>query len=162
MEDDERVATATGARLGIEALFAEQAGRMWRSLLLTTGDPEVARDAVAEAFAQALGRGDALRDPAAWVWRTAFRIADRETSARQALEVLPDELPGVEDASLVELFSSLGVLTKHQRTALVLADYAGYPHRTIARILGSSTSAIGVHVYRARRRMRTLLEVEND
>ena len=60
---------------GLRAVFAAEHGRLWRSLLAYAGDPEVASEAAAEAFAQAVRRGEALRDPAAWVWRAAFRIA---------------------------------------------------------------------------------------
>ena len=47
-------------------------------VLLFSSDPDVASDAVAEAFAQALRRGDALRDPERWVWKVAFRVAAAE------------------------------------------------------------------------------------
>jgi hypothetical protein len=40
---------------------------MWRALLVFAGDAEVASDAVAEAFAQALRRGGEIRDPKRWV-----------------------------------------------------------------------------------------------
>jgi len=60
---------------GLRAVFAAEHERLWRSLLAYAGDPEVASEAAAEAFAQAVRRGAALRDPAAWVWRSAFRIA---------------------------------------------------------------------------------------
>jgi hypothetical protein len=45
------------------------------SLLAFTGDPALARAAAAEALAQVLRRGEAVQDVAAWVWRSAFRIA---------------------------------------------------------------------------------------
>lgn len=61
----------------------------------------------------------------------------------------------------VDLIRALAALTPHQRTAVVLADYAGHSHREIAQILGSSASAIGVHVFRARRRLRVLLEADH-
>jgi DNA-directed RNA polymerase specialized sigma24 family protein len=48
---------------------------MWQAVFAFAGDPEVASDAVAEAFAQALRRGDAIRSPERWLWRTVFRIA---------------------------------------------------------------------------------------
>jgi DNA-directed RNA polymerase specialized sigma24 family protein len=41
---------------------------MWQAVLAFAGDPEVASDAVAEAFAQALRRGDAIRSPERWLW----------------------------------------------------------------------------------------------
>ena len=143
----------------VEQIYREQGARLWRSIALSTGSRDVADDAVAEAFAQAIARGDALLDPAAWIWRTAFRIAAGEMKTRSMAGSLPDDLGSVEvPESLVDLVRALAELTPHQRTAVVLADYAGYPHREIARILGSSVSAVGVHVYRARRRLRSLLE----
>jgi DNA-directed RNA polymerase specialized sigma24 family protein len=63
------------AASGLERLYREDGARLWRALMAFSGDREVASDAVAESFAQALGRGDDLRDPQRWVWRAAFRIA---------------------------------------------------------------------------------------
>lgn len=153
-----------GERVGVdveqdlERLYREQGARLWRSITLSTGSRDVADDAVAEAFAQAIARGDAIHDPAAWIWRAAFRIAAGELKERSmaGLTTIQDS----EDAPepVVDLVRALATLTPHQRTAVVLADYAGYPHREIARILGSSVSAVGVHVHRARRRLRRLLE----
>lgn len=57
----------------VEAVYRSVHPRLWRSLLSYTGDAELASDA--EAFAQVLRRGDAVDDVAAWVWRSAFRIA---------------------------------------------------------------------------------------
>ena len=147
-----------GVASGLEVLFREEAPRLWRSLVLSTGSPEIASDAVAEAFAQALRAGTSVRDPLAWIWRVALRTADREVRHRAelrptSLEPDPHEMPD----QVVDLMRALGALTLHQRTAVVLADYAGYSHRRIARILGSTPSAIGVHVYRDRRRLRELL-----
>jgi len=50
----------------VERLYREQGDRLWRAVLAFAGDPEVASDAVAETFAQALRRGDAVRDPERW------------------------------------------------------------------------------------------------
>jgi hypothetical protein len=47
--------------------------RLWQALVAFAGDPELASDAVAETFAQALRRGEAMRDPARWVSRAAFK-----------------------------------------------------------------------------------------
>lgn len=142
----------------LERLYREQGARLWRSIVLWTGSHDVADDAVGEAFAQAIARGDAIHDQAAWIWRAAFRIAAGELKERsmagwttiQASEEAPEPV--------IDLVRALAELTPHQRAAVVLADYAGYPHREIARILGSSVSAAGVHVHRARRRLRRLLE----
>ena len=50
----------------VERLYREQGDRMWRAVLAFGGDPDVASEAVAETFAQALRRGIALRDPERW------------------------------------------------------------------------------------------------
>jgi RNA polymerase sigma-70 factor, ECF subfamily len=146
----------------LEVLFREEAPRLWRSLLLSTEDPEVANDAVAEAFAQALRRGAELRDPLAWVWRVAFRVAAGEMQSRRSWRELGGD-PGYETPEpLFDLIRALRTLTEHQRTAVVLADYAGYSHRQIAGVLGSTTAAVGVHVHRARKRLREMLEEDDE
>ncbi|HEX9123719.1 MAG TPA: sigma-70 family RNA polymerase sigma factor [Actinomycetota bacterium] len=149
------------AERDLGVLYREHGDRLWRSVWMSTGRPEVADDAVAEAFAQAIERGEQLRDPLAWIWRTAFRIAAGEMKTMRATSPLLADPPEPPMPSLVELTRSLARLSDRQRAALILADYAGYPHREIAAILGTSVSAVAVHVHRARRRMRTLLE-EDD
>ena len=62
MEADVDREPASGAPSGsverdIETLYRDQGMRLWRALVLTTASPDVADDAVAEAFAQALRRG---------------------------------------------------------------------------------------------------------
>jgi RNA polymerase sigma-70 factor (ECF subfamily) len=152
----------TGLESGLESVFRGQAPRLWRSLLLATGSREVADDAVAEAFAQALRRGEELRDPTAWIWRVAFRVARGEIQRQKTLTELSDDIAHDMPESLIDVFRALARLTPHQRTAVVLADYAGYPHRHIARLLDSSVSAVGVHLYRGRKRLRELLEEDRD
>jgi RNA polymerase sigma-70 factor (ECF subfamily) len=149
----------TDLEVDLERLYREQGPRLWRALVLSTGSRDVAEDAVAEAFAQAIARGDALVDPAAWIWRAAFRIAMGELKTRSMSGPIPSDVASPEAPdSVVDLVRALSKLTPHQRRAVILSDYAGYPHREIARILGSSVSAVGVHVHRARRRLRRLLE----
>ena len=127
-----------------------------------SGDREVASDAVAEAFAQALHRGSEIRAAERWVWRAAFRIAAGQLKLRRetwAVETdasyqIP-ELPAV-------LGEALGHLSPKQRAAVILHHYAGYSLAEVASIIGSTASAVGVHLHRARRRLRQLLEEEHD
>jgi RNA polymerase sigma-70 factor, ECF subfamily len=146
----------------LERVYREQGARIWRAVLLSSGSREVADDAVAEAFAQALRRGGALRDPAAWVWRVAFRLAAGELKERGRVDVFTDEpAAGLPDRFL-DLWRAIALLPRKQRASVVLADYAGWSHREIAKALGTSVSAVGVHVHRARNRLRDLLEDEGD
>src|SRR5881397_506005 len=68
---------------GLEKVYEEQGAKLWRALFLYAGDREIASDALAEAFAQALRRSGELRSPERWVWRSAFRIAAGELSRRR-------------------------------------------------------------------------------
>ena len=90
--------SGVGDRDRVEAVYGSVHPRLWRSLLSYTGDAE------AEAFAHVLRRGDAVDDVAAWVWRSAFRIASglleaRSRSTEQPAEVStpsPQRAPGAE------------------------------------------------------------------
>ena len=44
-------------------MYRADAERLWRAIYAFAGDAEIASDAVAEAFAQVLNRGAAVRDP---------------------------------------------------------------------------------------------------
>ena len=79
-------------------LYQDEGSRLWRAVFAYGGDAEVASDAVAEAFAQCIRRGDEVRDPRAWVWRSAFRIAAGELKERGRQQELgtedrPHEIP---------------------------------------------------------------------
>jgi RNA polymerase sigma factor (sigma-70 family) len=140
------------------SLYAEEGPRLWRAIFAFSHDRELTSDAVAEAFAQCVRRAGAVRDPRAWVWRVAFRIAAGELKERRrATHDLPD--PGYEmPDDPGRLLSALRRLPQRQRAALILRHYAGYPTDEIARILGSSRATVRVHLSRGRRRLSELLE----
>lgn len=145
----------------LERLYRKDGARLWRSLLGFTGDPEVARDAMAEAFAQALGRGEAVRDHARWVWRAAFRIAAGELKRRSSERPLTDDHSYDIVEPPTDLLRALGRLSPKQRAAIVLRFYAGYTTREVAAILGSTTGTVRMHISQGRRRLRRLLEVDD-
>jgi RNA polymerase sigma-70 factor, ECF subfamily len=141
----------------LELLYREHGDRLWRAVAAYAGDREVANDAVAEAFAQALRRGEAVRDPIAWIWRTAFRIAAGELKERgDATGLVADR--AYEDAEpLTDVLAALAKLSPKQRAAVVLHHYAGYPVKEVAEIVGSTSAAVRVHLNRGRNRLRELL-----
>jgi RNA polymerase sigma-70 factor, ECF subfamily len=143
----------------IEALYRQDGNRLWWAVLAWAGDQEVASDAVAEAYAQALRRGSELRDPAAWVWRVAFRLAAADLQRRRRSVPLQEAAYEMPEPS--ELFAALAQLSDRQRAAVVLHHYAGYPLREIAEILGTQKATVGVHLTRGRRRLRQILEEED-
>jgi RNA polymerase sigma-70 factor, ECF subfamily len=146
----------------LERLYREQGDRMWRAALAFAGDPEVASDAVAEAFAQALRRGDAIRDAERWIWRTVFRVAAGELKARRRSVPMTMEQTYEMEEPARELVAALSRLSERQRAAVVLHHGAGYPVREVAAIIGSTPAAVKVHVMRARRRLRELLGATDD
>jgi RNA polymerase sigma-70 factor, ECF subfamily len=146
----------------IERLYRERGDRIWRGLLAFSGDPEVASDAVAEAFAQVLRRGDEVRDPERWIWRAAFRIAAGELKERRRSGVAMETGSYEMEEPARDLVVALGALSERQRVSVVLHDAAGYPAREVARIVGSTEAAVRVHLMRGRRRLRELLREEDD
>jgi RNA polymerase sigma factor (sigma-70 family) len=145
----------------IEQAYREHGPRIWRGVFAYCRDRDIATDALAEAFAELLRRGEAVRDPVAWAWRTAFRVAAGELKERRRMtnEVLERGIETPEPA--VDLMRALARLSPSQRAALVLHHYAGYPIKDIARILGSTSAAVKVHLSVGRKRLRAMLE-EDD
>lgn len=148
----------------VERVFVEQASRLWRAVFAYTSDPEIASDAVAEAFAQALRRGAAIVNAEGWVWTAAFRIAAGEVASRSPVVAPSREEPSTEGPGIERLLllAALRQLSPFQRAALILRYYADYPTGDIASILGTSRGAVRVHLTRGRRKLRALLEVGEE
>jgi RNA polymerase sigma-70 factor (ECF subfamily) len=142
----------------LEAVYRQDGSRLWKALYAFAGDADIASDAVAEAFAQALRRGSAIRDVRSWVWRSAFQLAKGDLKTRSAVthgqmpdgafhDVHPDD----------ELLVALQGLTPQQRAVIVLHYYADCPVREISRRTGINPLAVRAHLSRGRKRLRVLL-----
>jgi RNA polymerase sigma factor (sigma-70 family) len=146
----------------VEHTYRTQADRLWRAVVLMSGDPDLANDAVSEAFAQAIARGAAIRDLDRWVWQATFKIAkgDLKRRARHTSDIpdLPAELP----TETVDLVRALAALSPKQRASVVLHHYAGYSTKETARIIGSTAGAVGMHLDRGRKRLREMLGGHHD
>ena len=142
----------------MEEVYRREGPRLWKALVLHTRDPEMASDAAAEAFAQAIARGDAIREPDRWVWTVAFRVANGHLKERGRNAGPPIDRAVQGDTELLELTEALARLSPRQRASMILHYLGGYRLREIAGMLGSSTAAVGVHLHRARARLRDLLE----
>jgi RNA polymerase sigma-70 factor (ECF subfamily) len=145
-------------QLRIEAVYRAEAERLWRAVYAYSGDEDIASDAVAEAFAQLARRSNDVREPAAWAWRAAFRIAAGSLKARRNAE----HLRIVTDLHLdrygdPDLLRALRELPDSQRAAVILFYYADLPVNDIARRLGSNGIAVRANLSRGRRRLRQLL-----
>lgn len=146
-------------RGGVEELYRADGDRLWRAIVGFSGDREVADDAVAEAFAQLLRRGDEVRNPQGWVWRSAFRIAAGELQRRDRVDLVAIEGSvgerGVEDPEPAwEIVEALRGLSEQQRAVVILRDYVGHSGKATAQILGTSEPVVRVQLSRARRTLR--------
>jgi RNA polymerase sigma-70 factor (ECF subfamily) len=150
----------TSLRGELERLYRDQRDRMWRAVLAFAGDPEVASDAVAEAFAQALRRGGAIRSPERWLWRTVFRIAAGELHELHRRPDHPEEAYEMDDLAR-DLIAALAELPEKQRAAVLLHHAGGYPAKEIAEIIGSTTAGVHVLLSRGRSRLRALLGTDD-
>lgn len=150
----------------IERLYRDDGEKLWRALYGFGADAEIASEAVNEAFAQLIRRGDGVRDPAAWVWRTAFRLTRALLAERRTRDDnWAERDAGASDIDRYadsDLLGALRQLPESQRAAVVLFYYADLPVRQIADRLGSNNLAVRANLSRGRRRLRTLLGDSDD
>ncbi|MEO8292976.1 MAG: sigma factor-like helix-turn-helix DNA-binding protein [Actinomycetota bacterium] len=151
-----------GEHEAVERVWVDDGPRLWRSLLAFSADADVASDAMAEAFAQALGRGPEIRDHAQWIWRAAFRIAAGDLQSRRREVELTHDLPYDMPESTADLVGALRRLSPNQRAVVVLRLYAGMPSREVASVLGIAPTTVRVHLMQARRRLRPELEEHDE
>ena len=148
----------TDTQSSVEALYRADADRLWRAVYAFAGDADIASDAVAEAYAQLLHRREAVRDPAAWVWRAAFQISRGALKARRSDEAVSSTVLDHSDAYPDhDLLAAVGRLPEGQRAAVILFYYADLPVRQIAERLGTNSLAVRANLSRGRRRLRQLL-----
>ena len=144
----------------LEAVYRDEGDRLWRAVFAFARNREIASDAVAEAFAQCIRRGDAVQSPRDWVWKAAFRIAAGELQERgrwRSLDVSADAAIEAPEAPW-ELLDAMARLSPHQRAAFLLRHVGGYDSAAIGGVLGCSASSARVHVFRAKRKLREHLE----
>jgi RNA polymerase sigma factor (sigma-70 family) len=145
-----------------EQVYREESPKLWRALVLHTGSSEVASDAVAEAFAQGIARGDAIRKPGAWVWKAAFVIARGDLAQRHDSPAGAGRAEPASPELVMDLVQALAELSPMQRASIILRYFSGYSVAETAAILGSTRSAVGVHLFRARNKLREELEDDDE
>jgi RNA polymerase sigma-70 factor (ECF subfamily) len=145
----------------LEAIYQSHSATLWRSLLAYTGGRrEIADDAVAEAFARALANAERIREPLSWLYRVAFRIAGAEMKRERNRVELSEVASEPAGDSLLRMLAPLRQLSPAQRAAIYLHYQADRPVSEVARLLGMSTAAVKVHLFRGRQRLREVLEAD--
>jgi RNA polymerase sigma-70 factor (ECF subfamily) len=127
-------------------------------MAMSLGRRVVADDATAEAFARLFDRRESVRDPLAWVFRTAFRLASAELVRERRLPAMDRSAQPPSGEIPAELSEALAALSPDQRLAVFLHYYADYSVREVARICGCPATTIKVRLHRARRRIAAHLD----
>jgi RNA polymerase sigma-70 factor, ECF subfamily len=150
-------------------LFRRHRDRMWAVALRTTRDPEVAADAVQEAFIAAFRRADSFRGEAAvttWLHRIVVNSClDRLRSIKPVLPLPDSTLSVLADTHdhhhsvdvKLDIHTALGQLPDSQRMALVLVDMHGLSVAEAANILNVAEGTIKSRCARGRAAMVPLL-----
>ena len=170
-------------RAALSRALVEEGDRLYGLAFRVTRDPDLAADAVQDAFASALDHIDGFRGEArlsTWLHRIVFtksidllrRRRREESLPEQDVENLtaedvrlghgpswarpPDEvLRGKETRAALE--QALGRLTPLQRAVFELKETEGRPTAEVAEILGTAEPTVRVHLHRARLKLRDLL-----
>jgi RNA polymerase sigma-70 factor (ECF subfamily) len=150
----------------IEALYRERYGRFRDGVATITGDHEIARDVVQEAFARALRERRSFRGEGtleAWVWRIALR------TAREHVQGLPGaSLNGSIEAALAEpdrdpvLADALRSLPPKRRLIVFLRYFADLSYAQIAELCEVSEGTVGATLAQARAALEEQLEEKID
>jgi len=143
-----------------DAIWRRSGATLWRAVYAYSGGRrDVADEAVAEAFARVMARGSEVRDPVAYLYRVAFRVASAELvrTAKEVADVPEMVMADPSQNGLPDLLHALKELTPAQRAAVYLHYRADMPVRQVADLMGTSTAAVKVHLMRGRRRLAALL-----
>ena len=154
----------------VDSLFRAHYGRLVRALTLACGDPEVAADAVQEAFVKAhlhWRRIQKYDDPVGWIRRVAInRLHDdhrRQTRKGQAMQRLAGEPPvdSVEQHGFdSDLPAILAQLPKQQRIAMALFYVDELSIAEVAVALDVSEGAVKSYLHQGRARLRSVVATE--
>ena len=150
-------------------LFRRHRDRMWAVALRTTRDPEMAADAVQEAFIAAFRRADSFRGEAAvttWLHRIVVNSClDRLRRIKPVVDLPDADLSVLADTHdhhhsvdvRLDIRAALGQLPEGQRMALVLVDMHGLSVAEAASILDVAEGTIKSRCARGRAAMVPLL-----
>lgn len=147
-----------------EELFDAEFPAVVRSVFVVCQDLGRAEDLAQEAFLELLRhwqRVSRYDRPGAWVRRVAIRKAvqvTRREARRPWLERRAANAvagPSSPAAIAGDMWAAVRSLPAQQRAVVALFYYEDLPVEDVAHVLGCSTSAVKVHLHRAREALRT-------
>jgi RNA polymerase sigma-70 factor (ECF subfamily) len=162
-------AHCTGDPDAFGELFRRHRDRMWALALRTTRDPEIAADAVQEAFIAAFRHADSFRGESAvttWLHRIVVNSCLDRLRRIKPVAQLPDaDLSALADPHdhhhsvdvRLDIQAALAQLPEGQRMALVLVDMHGLSTAEAASVMGVAEGTIKSRCSRGRTAMVPLL-----
>lgn len=151
--------------------YAAESASLKATLCVVTGNPDLAEEATAEAFARAYARWttvEVMASPGGWVYTVALNLVrrwarrhalERMTVARFRGSDMPVEvMPELDD----ELWRAVGDLPPRARTAIGLRYVADLPEGEIADIMGISRGAVAATLSKARIRLAAALAESHE
>jgi len=158
-------------RQDFERLFHEHYPLVYRTAYSVTGSREDAEDVVQTIFLRLYRRREfsgLRKNPQAYLYRAAVNAAISIVRSRRrsiltgdmALLDRPSEFtpPSGESGLRTRFLKALAELSPSAVEILILRYEHHYSDAEIARLLGTSRSAIAVRLFRARRRLKKFLE----
>jgi RNA polymerase sigma factor (sigma-70 family) len=155
----------TDLMIAIEAVYRQKFAAFHRVAINITGDPELARDSVQEAFARAIRRRADFRGDGAlegWIWRTVInaardqcRVAKRTVPAEQIAELPDPTASRRQDHAEDHLRGRIAALPERQRTTLFLRYYADMSYSDIGAALEITIGTVSATLNAAHRALRS-------
>ncbi|KUG52480.1 RNA polymerase subunit sigma [Serinicoccus chungangensis] len=152
-------------------IFRRHRDRMWAVALRTTRDPELASDAVQDAFLNAFRRAGSFRGDAqvtTWLHRiTVNACLDRLRRSRPTVELEGHEPVDPRDRHTsvevrLDVQDALARLPEGQRLALVLVDMHGLSIAEAAAVLEVAEGTVKSRCSRGREAMARLLHLDGQ
>lgn len=139
-----------------------------RTVVISTGDRDLAQDLVAEAFARACASWRKVArhpNPRAWVVRTALNVhTDRWRTRRREMPLAAPADTGTHDADPADpaIIAAVRRLPERQRQVVALRLFLDLDTDTTAETLGISPGTVKAHLFRALAALREDLKLKEQ
>lgn len=171
--DDERLVERAreGDVRAFEALYRQNAGKMYALCLRLSGDAGIAEECVQETFITAWQKLEGFRGDSAfssWLYRIAVNTVmgwfrkqgrrDRHIRPVEEGEWDRIEGPATDTGAGMDLEAAIARLPEGARAVFVLHDVEGHRHEEIAELTGIAVGTSKAQLHRARRLLRERLD----